>query len=45
VNKFVILRLKWAIYHLEVINKLRPNTIDSYLIIELKNTLEKVSEN
>lgn len=34
--------LKRAIYELEVANKQKPECVDVYIIIELKNILEKL---
>lgn len=39
---FLKSHIKWAIYELECANKMKPNCIDVYIIIELKNKLEKL---
>lgn len=39
---FLKSHLKRAIYELEVSNKLKSECIDLYIIIELKNILEKL---
>lgn len=42
---FLKSHIKWAIFELECANKIKPNTVDIELIIQLKLLLEKVSEN
>jgi hypothetical protein len=39
---FLKSHIKWAIYELECANKMKPNTVDVELIIELKLLLENI---
>lgn len=39
---FLKSHIKWAIYELECANKMKPNTVDVAIIIELKILLENL---